>query len=437
MLFNKKQQSKFQPNKETKFDEPKANVDVEIKPKSIEVPQNISEQRVQIDKEEANNMLDEVLQHFINNKPKSLMNVQRGVESKESLLNEVERFLKGKRVREELVEDVKERFDKYIWGYHILEDLINDPEISDIKIIGEKNIRIKRLGKRMTSNVKFSSNAELKRFISVVAIKNKTNISDINAIQTFTDKESNKDFILRFNIATEYVNSVNNSYLHIRKIPKDKYSKEKLVELGLATPEQMNYLVNEVRNGNGVIFTGKGASGKTTLMNVLLDEIPHDKSGLVIQENEELFSKTHPDLMFQRVRTSRGEGKIQYTLKDLAINGLLTDLDYFVIGEIKGGEALYFLNASYTGHKVMASVHGNNSTEAVNKLVDYMKYESDYSRTDLLKMVKSIGTVVFMKDFKIQEISEIVGFNDSKQELEYNMVFKGREKINPSLREKQ
>ena len=141
--------------------------------------------------------------------------------------------------------------------------------------------------------------------------------------------------------------------------------------------------------------------------------------------------------MFQRVRTSRGEGKIQYTLKDLAINGLLTDLDYFVIGEIKGGEALYFLNASYTGHKVMASVHGNNSTEAVNKLVDYMKYESDYSRTDLLKMVKSIGTVVFMKDFKIQEISEIVGFNDSKQELEYNMVFKGREKINPSLREKQ
>lgn len=65
MLFNKKQQSKFQPNKETKFDESKANVDVEIKPKSIEVAQNISEQRVQIDKEEANNMLDEVLQHFI------------------------------------------------------------------------------------------------------------------------------------------------------------------------------------------------------------------------------------------------------------------------------------------------------------------------------------------------------------------------------------
>lgn len=397
----------------------------------------VSQPKVELKKNkiDINAILDEVLQHFISSKPKSLMNVQRGIETKANLLAEAERFLKQKKIDVEEIEEIKEKFEKYIWGYHILEDLINDPEISDIKVLGSENIRIKRLGKRMTSNVKFSSNEELKRFISVVAIKNKTNISDINAIQKFTDKDSNKDFILRFNIATEYVNSVNHPYLHIRKIPKDKYSKEKLIELGLATKEQMDFLVNEVKNGNGIIFTGKGASGKTTLMNVLLDEIPHDKSGLVIQESEELFSKTHPDLMFQKVRLSKGEGKIEYTLKDLAINGLLTDLDYFIIGEIKGGEALYFLNASYTGHRVMASVHGTSSTEAVNKLVDYMKYESDYSRTDLLKMVKSLGTVVFLKDFSIQEVSEIVGFDDKRQELEYNMVFKGKEKINPSIKE--
>lgn len=425
MFFTKKQ-----PKEQSDFEE--VTVD-KISPKDVIASQpKVELKRNKID---INIMLDEVLQHFINNKPKTLMNVQRGINSKESLLKEVENFLKQKKISEEQIKEVKERFGKYIWGYHILEDLINDPTISDIKIIGSENIRIKRLGKRMTSDVKFSSNEELKRFISVVAIKNKTNISDINAIQKFTDKDSNKDFILRFNIATEYVNSVNNPYLHIRKVPKDKYSKEQLIKLGLATKEQMDYLVNEIKNGNGVIFTGKGASGKTTLMNVLLDEIPHDKSGLVIQEAEELFSKTHPDLMFQKVRLSKGEGKIEYTLKDLAINGLLTDLDYFIIGEIKGGEALYFLNASYTGHRVMASVHGTNSTEAINKLVDYMKYESDYSRTDLLKMVKSLGTVVFLKDFSVQEISEIVGFNDKKQELEYNMVFKGKEKINPSIRQ--
>ena len=45
--------------------------------------------------------------------------------------------------------------------------------------------------------------------------------------------------------------------------------------------------------------------------------------------------------MFQHIVSAHGEGKIKYDLKDLSRNGLLVDLDYFIIGEIKGGEALY------------------------------------------------------------------------------------------------
>lgn len=414
MFFNKK-------NKEEMQEQEPMQEQIYEKPKHKKVNSDI--------------MLNELLQHFTITKPKSLVNVQRGITSKEILFKEVETFLLQKRLDKDDIEEIKERFEKFIWGYHILEDLINDPTISDIKILGKSNIRIKRQGKRLTSDIKFNSNEELKSFISAVAIKNKVNISDINALTKFTDKDSNENFILRFNIATEYINSVDNAYVHIRKIPKVKSKEEDLQRNGLFTKEEIEYLKYEIKNGNGIIFTGKGASGKTTLMNLILDEIPHDKSGLVIQEAEELFSNTHPDLMFQRVRLSRGEAKVEYTLKDLAINGLLTDLDYFIIGEIKGGEALYFLNASYTGHKVMASVHGNSSTEAINKLVDYMKYESDYSRIDLLKMVKSMGVVVFLKDFKVQEISEIIGFDEEKQDLEYNMVFKGGKKINSSIRD--
>lgn len=68
---------------------------------------------------------------------------------------------------------------------------------------------------------------------------------------------------------------------------------------------------------------------------------------------------------------NRGEGKIQYELKDLARNALLLDLDYFIIGEIKGDEAVHFLTAAYTGHQCWASVHGISSTEAIDKLADY------------------------------------------------------------------
>ena len=129
---------------------------------------------------------------------------------------------------------------------------------------------------------------------------------------------------------------------------------------------------------------------------------------MVIQENEELFSQMHPDIMFQHIVSNRGEGKIEYSLQDLARNGLLTDLDYFIIGEIKGAEALYFLNAAYTGHRCWASIHSMSSFEAFNKLADYIKYDSDYKRGDILDMLSGIEYIIYLENFKVKELTQVV-----------------------------
>ena len=367
-------------------------------------------------------VLEEIVEYFTKIEKRSLNMVHRGIKSQGALLEEVREYVKQRHIPQEEIPFILDQFRKYIWGYHVLEELINDDSISDIKVINENIIRIKRYGKRMTSHVKFKSKSDYKQFVDYVAIKNRTNLSDINAVQNFTDKNSNKKFILRFNIATEFVNSVDIPYLHIRKIAKNKLTLKRLTEMDMLTKEMAAYLMDKVIDSKGIIFTGKGASGKTTLVNALLDYIPSDNSGLVIQENEELFTDIHPDLMFQHVVTSRGEGKIQYTLKDLARNGLLTDLDYFIIGEIKGGEALYFLNASYTGHKCMATIHGNSSTEAMDKLADYIKYESDYAKAEILKMLSNLSVVVYMENFKVKEVSEITGFDAIMGNIVYHRV---------------
>lgn len=370
---------------------------------------------------ELEGMLDELLNYFIHVERQTLLLVQRRLKPKETLLNAAEHYLKTRGVSHKDIDSIIAHFDKFIWGYYVLEEAINDKDISDIKVLGEDNVRIKRKGKRMGTDISFPSKSDYKRFISMVAVKNKTNLSDINAIQTFTDKDSNKDFILRFNITTDFVNSSDVPYLHIRKIPKKKYTMDDLIALNMVDNEIADYLINQAACSSGILFTGKGASGKTTLMNVMLEYIPHDCSGLVIQENEELFSVGHPDLMFQHIVSSKGEGRIHYDLKDLGRNGLLTDLDYFVIGEIKGGEALYLLNASYTGHRCWASVHGMSSTEAVDKLADYVKYESDYSVADIRHMLIGLKTIVFLKDFKVQEISEIKECREGK--IIYERIF--------------
>ena len=367
-------------------------------------------------------LLHDIIEHFTVVDKKSLNLVQRGVLGKEDFLEQVKTFIVHRGVSEELADQTVTAFKKYIWGYHVLDDFIYDDSISDIKVINENNVRIKRYGKRESTNVKFASKNDYLSFVNYVAIKNKTNISDINAIQTFTDKDTNPKFILRFNVMTNFVTSTGLPYLHIRKIPKDKYTMNKLVELGMMNEDTKDYLIKQAKESTGILFTGKGASGKTTLMNAMIEEIPHDKSVLVIQENEELFTVGHPEIMFQHIVTSRGEGKIEYSLSDLARNGLLVDLDYFIIGEIKGGEALYFLNAAYTGHRCWASVHGVNSTEAMDKLADYIKYESDYSKEDALRMLRGIKIVVFMEDFKVAEISKVVGWDDAAKNLKYERV---------------
>lgn len=365
--------------------------------------------------------LENLIDYFTRVEMQHLNRMERGIISKEAFLHEVVSYLEMQGITGETQQELLDRFKRFLWSYDIIDDLINDKDISDIKILAFDTIRIKVLGKRKTSDVKFRNAKAYTRFVERVAIKNKVNLSDQNAIQNFVDKHSNPNFILRFDVTTPFVNSVSTPYLHIRKVPKEKYTIEGLIKAGMLSQETADYLVNAAANRDGILFTGKGASGKTTLMNVLLDYIPQDKSGLVIQENEELFS-THPDLMFQHTVLNKGEGKINYDLKDLARNGLLADLDYFVIGEIKGGEALYFLNAAYTGHKCWASVHGASSTEALNKLVDYIKYASDYSREDALQMLTHINTVVFLSGFKVQEISEVTGWDDEKKDLIYKRI---------------
>ncbi|MGN0334812.1 MAG: ATPase, T2SS/T4P/T4SS family [Lachnospiraceae bacterium] len=371
----------------------------------------------------AEQWLEELINYFTKIEKHSLSQVERGQKSRKAFLGEAYEYLRRRSMPEKMIPPLLEQFAKYIWGYHVLEELIEDESISDIKVLNYNNIRVKRYGKRENSHVKFSDRQAYRQFVEYVAAKNKTSISDIHAVQNFTDKTSNSKFILRFNISTEFVNSVEVPYLHIRKIPKKKRTIEELQQIGMMSEEVMEYLKKKAEEATGILFSGKGASGKTTLMNAMLDCIPHDKSGLIIQENEELFSHRHPDLMFQHVVQTQGEGRISYDLKELARNGLLVDLDYFVIGEIKGGEALYFLNACYTGHRCWASVHGADSRQAIDKLADYVKYESDYAKADVMKMLSGLNCIVFMEEFRVKEISEVTGFSEKDGILEYRRIY--------------
>lgn len=391
LLFNKK-------NKATESD---------VSPLSIEVK---------------GSALEHVLDYFIQNESFLLARMQEdksNEKNKEAMLKRAkEQFTHLGMSKEQIADHVKQ-FERYIWGYYRLDELIEDKEISDIKCYTDKRIRVKRLGERMDApeNVKFSSKEDYTRLVNMVAVKNQVNISTLNALQTFTDSESNPDFILRCDICTEYINSHKYPVLQIRKFPKYKYSLQELIKLDFLTPEQAEYLSRAVTDAKGMYFTGAGSSGKTTLMNTLIDRIPHNNSGLAIQENPELFSDTHPDLLFQRIRKNSGENRVQYDLGVLAKNGLLIDIDYFIIGEIKGKEAAEFMKCSYTGVKCWATGHGQNEKEGIYKLADYIKQATDYSFEQCLRMLTGLEVIVYLKNWQVAGIAEIKGYDMEKKDL--------------------
>lgn len=367
-------------------------------------------------------IFDELIDYFTRVEKKTINMVNRDLIGKNVLEKMVVDYLKGRNVSDEMIPEILQMFDAYVFGYHILEPLLYDDSISDIKILKHDNVRIKRYGERLDCDVKFREPSDLDRFIEHVAIKNKVSVSDVSAVNSFTDKVSNSKYILRLNIMSEFVNSVPNDYLHIRKISKEKRGMEYLIKAKMLNEDTAQYLIEKVTTARGILFTGKGASGKTTLMNELLEYIPHNRCAYVIQENEELFSNDHPEMMFVHTVENKGEGKVNYSLQSVAKNGLLIDADYFIIGEIKGDEAIDFLTASYTGHQCWASVHGISSTEAINKLVDYAKRASDYKRIDLLKMLKTMEVVVFMENYKVKEIAEVIGIDLETEELIYRRI---------------
>lgn len=314
------------------------------------------------------------------------------------------------------------KFEQWAYGMYVLEPLINDDDISDIFVVNPQTVRVKVKNRRYTSNVKFLNNTDLTMFLHGLALRQQLDLTH-RAIHVFSDIHTSDKFRMRINLATEFITSDELPYFHIRKIAKQKRDFKYLLDNHMMDETIMNYLIDRARYGSGMIFTGKGASGKTTCMNALLDKIPFDKSGLVIQESEELFSDVHPHLMFEHITTQAADPNMRYGLEHLARNGLLTDLDYFVIGEIKGAEAADFMMAADTGHKCWCSVHAPSALDAMDKLADYVMSATRYDFATVNKMLSHLGTVVFMKDFQVCEIAEIDRWDSQQQRLIYTPIY--------------
>ena len=380
-------------------------------------------EKTEKEKLKTEDLLQQLVDDYTTQKQHSLMQMKKGQLTRELFLSEASAHIRTYyRIGEEERNRLLEEFEQYIFGYSRLSSLIDDKTVSDIRVMGYDNIRVKRRGQRMTAGIRFSSPREYRQFIDYIATRNQVNISNLNAIQRFTDNESHPDFILRFTLSMPLVNTYNEPYLCIRKVPKVFPQMKELIQQNMMDQATAELLIERFRQGS-TLTCGGNSSGKTTLLNALKETLPDDMAVLVTQQADELTTMFHPDMMFLHSLPGTGEQQVNYDLEHISIAGLTMDVDFFIIGEVKGAEALYLLNAAYTGQLCAATIHAPSADRAPDKLVDYAMYESRYSRDELMRMMDCFQTLIFMERYRVKEIYACGGWSEKHHNLIFERIY--------------
>ena len=149
----------------------------------------------------------------------------------------------------------------------------------------------------------------------------------------------------------------------IRKKALMIFSLEDYVAQGILTGVQKETLCRAVSEKRNILVTGGTGSGKTTLVNAILNEIAGTGDRIVIIEDTLELQCSAPDTVFLRAR----EGVA--SMNDLLKATMRLRPDRIVVGEVRGGEALSLLKAWNTGHPGgCATVHANNAVGGLIRL---------------------------------------------------------------------
>ena len=142
-----------------------------------------------------------------------------------------------------------------------------------------------------------------------------------------------------------------------------------------------------------ILVTGKTNSGKTTTLNVLIDEInkTQNKKILTLENPIEYKHVSKKSLIVQK---EVGKGKDSLTFSDGVKNSLREDCDILVIGEIRDKETMEAgIEMAESGHLVIGTLHTKSCAETIDRMINFYEVRDQatikYLLASLLKMVVS------------------------------------------------
>ena len=297
----------------------------------------------------------------------------------------------------------------------VLQDLLEDEEITEIMVNGPDRIFYEKGGSIYRSDRRFGSNEKLNDVIQQMAGTNNRMVNESCPIVDTRLKDGS-----RVNIVLSPI-SIDGAAVSIRKFPKKPLLMEKLVAIGAISQEAVDVLKTLVQAKYNIFVSGGTGSGKTTFLNALSQFIPGDERIITIEDSAELQLVEKSNLVRLETRNANTEGVTPITIRDLIRSALRMRPDRIIVGECRGAEALDVLQAMNTGHDGSLSTgHANTCKDMISRLETMVLMGTELPLTAIRSQIAS-GIDLFVhlgrmrdKSRKVLSITEVQAFTEGE-----------------------
>lgn len=225
-----------------------------------------------------------ILEEQLKTKILGQLDLSREVEDEE-LQELIFRVLEEESSREYISLEHKARLGKELFNafrkLDLLQELIEDEDITEVMINGDQNIFVEKQGKLYLTDRRFLSREKLEDVIQQIVAGTNRLVNEASPIVDTRLSDGSRVNVVLYPVA------LNGPIVTIRKFPKEQMTMGRLVSLGALSEELADVFRKLVEAGYNIFISGGTGSGKTTLLNALSQYIPKDERIITID------TKTH------------------------------------------------------------------------------------------------------------------------------------------------
>ncbi len=301
-----------------------------------------------------------------------------------------------------------------------IKEYLEDDQVSEIMINYYKEIFIEKKGLLTLTTTQFPDEESL--FASMRAIAQFVG-KDFSESEPILDARLPNGF--RIHAILQPV-AKKGLTVTIRKSKKERLVLKDLVASNSLTDIAARFLDCCLFLSKNILISGGTGSGKTSVLNILASRIPQGERIVSIEDASELMI-THNHLVMLEER--KKEPKV--SMNDLVRSAMRLRPDRIIIGEMRGAEALSFLQVLNTGHDgSMGTIHSNNALQACLRLESLCLMNSSAIPPSVLRQMIAASLSIIIQcsrakngHRRIVEISEVMGLN-AQGEYNVRQIFK-------------